>query len=102
VTPKNRFARDARLVRASRDARTKNFIESKTAKALKPNAGAGFRAFAVFRLAIQSKGSLDVHTSIRLREIACREALSATHSGVAPKRELAVFHQKIVDTRFRQ
>jgi len=85
-----------------RAAHARNFLIAKTAKAMKPNAGAGFRAFAVFRSAVQSKGRLDVYTSIQLREILRFEVLRMPLSAASPKRELAVFHQKIVDTRFRQ
>jgi hypothetical protein len=89
-------------VRATRVAHALNFIRSETAKALKPNAGAGFRAFAVFGMAVQSKGRMDVQTSIDMRKIALLRVLSAPLSAAMPERELAVFHQKIVDTRFRQ
>jgi hypothetical protein len=53
-------------------------------------------------MAVQSKGRMDVQTSIDSREIALRGVLSSPLPAAMPERELAVFHQKIVDTRFRQ
>jgi hypothetical protein len=69
---------------------------------VKPNAGAGFAASSFFHMDVRSKGSLDVHTSINQSASALSEAGLSAAAHRRTGEELPVFHQKIVDTRFRQ
>jgi hypothetical protein len=56
---KNRLARKNFRQRATRDARTRARAKSKQAEAVEPAPALGFRAFRVFRLAVQCEQRLD-------------------------------------------
>jgi len=90
-----RFLNSHRAMRASR-------VPSIHREPVEAAPALGFRGFCIFEMDVQSKGRLDVYTSITAEKI--RIFLSFRHQfrSAGCSTELLVSHQKIVDTRFRQ
>jgi len=94
-------------------ARSRVFLKSQRAmrisrapsirhEAVEPAPALGFRGLCVSEMDVQSKGRLDVYTSITIAKIMFFLSPQRPFSSTEFPTELLVSHQKIVDTRFRQ
>jgi len=89
------FLKSQRAMRASR-------APSIRREAVEPAPALGFRGLRVFEMDVQSKGRLDVYTSIMIEKIMFFPSPRRRFLSAEFPTELLVSHQKIVDTRFRQ